>query len=71
MLLKTLCLISFTFYPIYTEASGSGWDWWPSWGGWALPFAEHSADAEGTVPRIEAGTSSRGRAKKIVRVNID
>lgn len=71
MLLKTLCLISFTFYPIYTEASGSRWDWWPSWGGWALPFAEHSADAGGTVPRIEAGTSSGGRAKKIVRVNID
>ncbi|XP_058224793.1 uncharacterized protein LOC131333961 [Rhododendron vialii] len=53
------------------EESGSRWDWWPSWGGWALPFAEHSADAGGTVPRIEAGTSSGGRAKKIVRVNID
>jgi len=53
------------------EGSGSGLDWWPNWAGWALPFAEYSADAGGTVPRIEAGTSSNGRAKKIVRVNID
>lgn len=40
--------------------------------GWlGSSVAEHSADAGGTVPRIEAGTSSGGRAKKIVRVNID
>ncbi|KAL7203705.1 hypothetical protein ACSBR2_016877 [Camellia fascicularis] len=53
------------------DALGIGWDWWPKWGGWALPSTEQSGDAGGTGPVIEAGTSSRGRAKKIVRVNIE
>ncbi|XP_057498134.1 uncharacterized protein LOC130782751 isoform X2 [Actinidia eriantha] len=53
------------------DSSDRGWNWWPTWGGWALPPTEHSADAGANLPQLETGTSSRGRAKKTVPVNIE
>ncbi|GFY92461.1 glycine-rich protein [Actinidia rufa] len=53
------------------DSSDKWWNWWPTWSGWALPPTEHSADAGANLPQLEAGTSSRGRAKKTVPVNVE
>ena len=67
-----MCLINFSFFnPIDADSSDRGWKWWPTWGGWALPPTEHSTDAGAILPHLETGTSSGGRAKKTVPVNIE
>ncbi|XP_059651553.1 uncharacterized protein LOC132299111 isoform X2 [Cornus florida] len=52
--------------------SSSGWNGHPTWGGWALPSAEHLGDAKGMKRDTGAKTLSSGqRAKKVVRVDIE
>ncbi|CAK8575077.1 unnamed protein product [Lathyrus sativus] len=38
---------------------------------WSLPFSEQDSRARGVASNFETGNSSEGRAKKIVRINIE
>ncbi|XAR63172.1 hypothetical protein NMG60_11023017 [Bertholletia excelsa] len=44
------------------EAKTGGWDWWPAWDGWALPWTEQAGGD---------GGAANGRAKKTVQIDME